>query len=166
LFCLKKEDLWTASGQPRTRSLFVETCIEGDKPVLSLRGNVAGYPCLRDVYVPLVAEDPSEVSFVEAVFDGDTRWWLRMKKAKWMQEFLVEWNELADIKRKQLAFEAIVREVRENGRSAFTAAKYLIEEPWKGNTKEVKETKQKTTNEAANYFKEDFIRLKDEGLLQ
>lgn len=163
---LKKEELWTASGQPRTRSLFVETCIQGDEPVLSLRGNVSGYPCLRDFYVPAVALDPSESTFVDSVFDGDLRYWLRLKQSKWLEPFLEEWNQMADIKRKQLAFEAVIKEIRENGRSAFTAAKYLIEEPWKPSDKETKETKKKTSSEASNFWKEDIARLKEDGLIQ
>jgi hypothetical protein len=163
---LNRDQLWTASGQPRTRSLFVESCIQGDEPIMSLRGNVEGYECLRDYYVPMMARDPSGESFCEAVFGGDTRYWLRLKEASWMKPFLKEWDELADIKRKQIAFKAIIKEVEENGKSSFSAAKFLIDEPWKPNDKETKTTKQKTTTRARSVFDEDIDRLREEGLLQ
>lgn len=132
---------------------------------MSLRGNIEGYPCLRDYYVPLVAKDPSESTFVDVVF-GDLRYWLRLKKSKFMAEFLEEWGEMADIERKKLAFAAVINEVENNGRSAFTAAKYLIEEPWKDKRNpKVKETNKKTTKAARNEWDDDVKRLEEQGLL-
>lgn len=160
-----KEQLWASNGQARTNSLFSETARPGDTPIMSLNGGREDLPCLRDLYVPLVANDPSEVSFAEAVF-GEVRYWLRLRQAVFMPKYLEEWETLADTKRKQLAFEAILKEIREGGRSSFTAAKYLIEEPWKDKrSPEVKERNKKTTSDAASFFKEDIERLSELDLL-
>ena len=53
-------------------------------------------------------------------------------------------------------------EVKLNGRSAFTAAKYLIEEPWKDKRNpKVKEQNKKTTEAAKSVFSEDLERLQE-----
>ena len=160
-----EEQLWAGNGVARTNSLFSETARQGDTPIMSLNGNNKTLICLRDLYVPLVAEDPSEVTFAEYVF-GDLRYWMKLKSAVFMPKYLEEWGQLADVKRKQKAFAAIVKEIEEGGRSSFTAAKYLIEEPWKDKRNlEVKERNKKSTSDAVSYFKEDIERLSEEGLL-
>lgn len=160
-----KDQLWSSTGNPRTRSLFSETKKPGDEPIMTLNGGNKSLPCLRELYVPLVAEDPSEATFAETVF-GDIRYWTKLREADFMESYLKEWNMIADIKRKQKAFEAIMDEVKSKGRSAFSAAKFLLDEPWKPNDKETKEAKRKSTEEAYNPFKEDVERLKDEGFIQ
>lgn len=163
---LSKDQLWNSNGVPKTRSLFSETCIQGDVPLMTLNGGRADLPCLRDFYVPLVAADPSEYTFAEAVF-GDVRFWLALKKVKWIQSYLDEWNQMADIKRKSDAFVAMIDEIKSNGRSRFTAAKYLIEEPWKDKRNpEVKAKSKESTEKAAEFWEEDIERLKELGQLQ
>lgn len=162
-----KEQLWASNGLAKTNSLFTETARPQDVPIMSLNGNTRfEVPCLRDLYVPLVARDPSEVTFAETVF-GDLRYWLKLREAKFMPPFLEEWRLMADTKRKQLAFEAVIKEIENEGRSAFSAAKYIIEESWKDKRNpKVKEASNKTTNDAQSFWKEDIDRLKDEGLIQ
>lgn len=161
-----KEQIWASNGNAKSLSLFSETCSPKDTPILSLNGGRKTLPCLRDYYVPLVAQDPSETLFAETVF-GDLRFWLKIRDLDWMQKYLDEWRLMADTKRKQKAFEAVIREVEEGGRSSFTAAKYLIEEPWKDkrNTK-TKEDSQKSSTQARSVYSEDIERLKEEGFLQ
>lgn len=161
----KKEQLWTWQGKPRTSGLFVETCRHGDEPIASLRGNVEGYPCIRDVYVNLTAMDPSEQTFVDAVFDGEMRWWLIVRNSAFFKQFIEEWELLADIKRKQMAFQAVVEEVKNSGRSAFSAAKYLIEEPWKPKDTKTEAKRRATTKEAYRAVNDDVKRLREEGLI-
>jgi hypothetical protein len=76
-------------------------------------------------------------------------------------------------KRKSVAFTAIIKEVRESGKSAFTAAKYLIEEPWLvGATatekKEIAKNRRLSAEKAysSTAFQEDMTRLREEGILQ
>lgn len=164
LSMFSKEQIWTSNNIPRTNSLFKETCRPGDVPIMSLTGGDESLPCLRTLYVNLTVDDPSEATFAETVF-GDIRYWFKLREAKFMPAFLNEWREEADIKRKRKAFKAIIKEVEENGRSAFTAAKYLVEEPWKGNTQKAKATKKATTKKALTAFDEDLERLTEEGLL-
>jgi hypothetical protein len=162
-----KEQLWASNGTAKTNSLFTETARPGDTPIASLNGNTTKpVLCLRDFYVTLVAEDPSEVTFAETVF-GDLRYWMKLKEAKFMPPYLEEWNAMADTIRKKLAFEAVIREIKEGGRSSFSAAKYIIEEPWKDkrNTK-TRETSKKTTEDAHGFWKSDIERLKEDGLIQ
>jgi hypothetical protein len=166
LSLFSKEQLWTTNGIAKTNSLFSEVARQGDEPIMSLNGiSRPDLPCLRDLYVPMVARDPSEVTFAETVF-GDLRYWLKLRDAVFMPKYLEEWNHMADVKRKQLAFEAVIKEIENEGRSAFSAARYIIEEPWKGRTKAVKEKVTKTADEAKGFWKEDFDRLKDEGMIQ
>lgn len=160
-----KEQLWAANGVAKTNSLFWETKRPGDEPILSLTGWNDGLPSLRHLYVTLTTDDPSEYTFAEEVF-GDVRYWFKLREAKFMPELLKEWREEADMKRKQKAFKAIVEEVETNGKSAFSAAKFLIDEPWKGRTKVAQETRKKTTQKAVSVFDQDIERLKEEGLLQ
>lgn len=158
------KQFWTTNGIPKTNSLFYETCRPGDKPILSLHGG-GGLPSLRTYYVNLTTDDPSEFTFADTVF-GDIRYWFRLRDAKFLVDLLPEWREEADMKRKQKAFKAIVEEVETNGKSAFSAAKFLIDEPWKGRTKAAQETKKRTTKKAVSVFDQDIERLKEEGLLQ
>ena len=61
--------------------------------------------------------------------------------------------------------------MKTNGKSSFTAAKYLIEEPWKtGNAMERKRNKKLVSESAEEAFSDstiqsDLKRLKEEGVL-
>lgn len=161
-----REELWTDNNIPRSASLFSETCRPGDKPIMSLKGGRDDIPCLRDLYIALVVNDPSEGTFAETVF-GDVYFWTRLRKAGFLQPYLEEWKTVTDIKRKQKAFKAIIDEVENSGRSAFTAAKYLVEEPWLDKRDpENKKNAEKTSKVASNFYNEDVQRLKEQGLLQ
>jgi basic membrane lipoprotein Med (substrate-binding protein (PBP1-ABC) superfamily) len=124
-------------------------------------------PCLRELYVAHVVDDPSEVGFAEAVFN-DVRYWMRLRKASFMEKPLKEWEEIVEAKRKQKAFKAVMNEVENEGRSCFSAAKYLIEESWKSdkNTKVGKKRITETKKTALDPFKDDLERLEERGLLQ
>lgn len=160
-----KDDIWASNGHPKTSSLFTETCRYDDTPIMTLNGGNTNLPCLRELFVPLVVRDPTEATFAEAVFD-DLRYWLKLQEAPWIQPYLKEWRAIADKKRKQIAFQALLTEIETQGRSAATCARYLIEEPWKGSKPSTKKQVRKTTEEAITPFAEDLDRLKRDGLLQ
>lgn len=127
---IKHEDLYTENNQRKTRSLFKETCASDDKPVASLsRHKQEGLVFIREAYIAFCVDDPTELEFAEAVF-GDYSHWHAMKDASWIKPYLEEWRLICDAKRKSEAFKGIINEVKTGGRSAFTAAKFLIDEPW------------------------------------
>jgi hypothetical protein len=162
---LKKEQLWTPKGKAKTQSLFKEFAQYNQEPVFTLNGNASGDLInFKDLFVSLVTNDPSESVVGEVVF-GDMRYWMKLREWPPIQPYLEEWRAICDVKRKQKAFEAIIAEVETRGKSAFSAAKYLIEEPWKGRTKATKEKVNRTTKEARSVFEEDVERLSEQGLL-
>ena len=101
--------------------------------------------------------------FRSTVF-GDVQFWERLKKAPWMPAYVDAWKHEAEIRRKSLAFGAVLKEVREDGKSSFQAAKYLIEEPWRKGSVERRKTKA-SAREAYDLVRDDVDRLKEEGLL-
>lgn len=162
----KKEQLWANNNKPRLSSIFKETARAEQMPhiLMTLRGHDPDLPCFRDLFISLVTNDPSEASVGEVVFN-DVYYWLILRETDFIKPYLEEWRKVADVKRKQKAFESIVNEVATNGKNQFAAAKYLIEEPWKPNTKASRATKKETTKEAFDPFKEDIQRM-SEHLLQ
>ena len=109
-------------------------------------------------------------TFVDAVF-GDIYFWSVFRDAPQFRHHLAEWRGLVAEKRKQKAFEVIVNEVKNNGKNALAAAKYLIEEPWKHQTpvarkrKEIEKEISQTASLAQDSFKADIERLKQDGVL-
>lgn len=162
-----RELLYNASGKKKTTSLFVETQRTGDEPFMTLKADKGnGNISLRDLFIQLVVDDPSEVTFAEVVF-GDMEFWLHLSNCGWMQEYVKSWRSITDAKRKSKAFKSILSEIENEGRSAYSAAKYLIEEPWKDKrNKEVKEQVKETTKAAYSEYSSDVSRLKEQGLIQ
>lgn len=136
-----------------------------DDAVFTLKAKHEGLISLRKLFVAHVAEDPTEVSFALAVFD-DVAYWTRVREYADFKPYVEKWRAEADIIRKSKAFKSILSEVKEGGRSSFSAAKYLIEEPWKGRAKTTKENIKKTTEKAFDLVRDDLTRLKEEGFIQ
>lgn len=157
---IKQEDLFTSSGQRRTRALFKETCASHETPVAALGKRTDDLIPLRDIYFDLCVDDPTENDFAEFVF-GDYSHWALIKDTPWIKPYLDEWRMNADIKRKSIAFKAILKEAQ-GGRSPLAAARYLIEEGWKDkrNTK-VRKQNRESTERASETIKSDIARLKD-----
>jgi hypothetical protein len=129
-----------------------------------------GKVCLYKLYIAHSVDDPSEVTFADEVF-GDLYFWQCLTEANWFQRHIQEWRLIAATIRKREAFKSIINEVRTNGKSSFTAAKYLIEEPWKtGNALQRKQNKKLISDSAEAAFSDstiqsDLKRLKDEGII-
>jgi hypothetical protein len=157
--------LYSSQGHKRTRALFWETALPDDHPVMTLNRK-EGYIAIRPLFIELVVDDPSEAIFAETVF-GDVAFWENITKAKWMAPYLREWRMICDVKRKSYAFQAVVKEVKEGGRSSFTAAKYLIEEPW-NKDKKTKTTTAKIASQGSvsTDVLEDAERLFKQGFLK
>lgn len=158
-----RDVLYTSNGIRKTRSLFKEYCLSTDTPVFTVTGNDPSYINIKELYIKLCTEDPSEATFAETVF-GDVIFWKNIAKCNWIEEDLEEWKEAAEVRRKALAFKSVMDEVRNEGRSSFSAAKFLIEEPWKKGKTERKQSR-KTTDKAKSIYNEDFKRLEEQGYL-
>lgn len=159
------------TGRSRSKSLFVETnTYNGFDPVMTLGSRNKKYPSLRDYYISLVPEDPSEYTFAEAVF-GDFLAWDRVRQASWFQPWYEEYQLTAAAIMKSMAFKAIIEEAK-GGKSAFSAAKFLIDEPWKvkdatDKRKARAQTRASTKAAAESHdFQEDIKRLKELDMLQ
>lgn len=140
-----REQLYSPTGKILTKSLFSEFGT-GPNTILSLR-DTGKFPSLKNLYVNLCTDDPSEYTFATTVF-GNVQFWETLKQVTWMEEALEEWRHEAAIKRKSEAFKSIIKEVKEDGRNAYQAAKYIIDEPWTGKTKASREASRKSTAEA------------------
>jgi hypothetical protein len=165
-----KEKMYTSYNRPQLFTWCIES--QSDKEhffSLNREDGFRGTRSLRKLFVDLTIEDPTEATFADTVF-GDLPYWLSVRDDAFLKNYIKEWRKEADVRRKALAFKAIVKEVKTGSRSAFTAAKFLIDEPWlSGNTvaekKAIAKSKQETTAEAAEVSKavEDFKRLTNKG---
>lgn len=163
------EDLYNTQNVADTKSIFCEHDHKGQL-TLNREGKEGKIPLFK-LFMKLVVDDPSEVTFAEEVF-GDYVYWTKLRSTSWFKPYYEEWSDVATEKRKQIAFQAIMNEVKSNGKSSFTAAKYLIEEPWRnGNSvyekRKIKESIASTATKAYtnSAIQKDLERLKSEGLL-
>ena len=163
------KDLYNSRNNMLLREIFSEYNPETGLLTYDKNGK-EGKVCLFKLYMAHSVDDPSEVTFAEEVF-GDLYFWQCLTESTWFQRHIQEWRYLASVKRKQLAFKAVINEVKTNGKSSFTAAKYLIEEPWKtGNAMERKRNKKLVSESAEEAFSDstiqsDLKRLKEEGVI-
>jgi hypothetical protein len=163
------KDLYNSRNNMLLREIFCEFNPEG---LLTYDKNgKEGKVCLFKLYMAHSVDDPSEVTFAEEVF-GDLYFWQTLTEAVWFQRHIQEWRLLAATVRKREAFKSIINEVKSNGKSSFSAAKYLIEEPWKtGNALQRKQNKKLIEQSAEAAFSDstiqsDLKRLKEEGIIQ
>lgn len=162
-----KDMTHNAVGRMKLQALFEETARPTDEPIMSLRASRPnGLPSLRDLFIQLVVDDPTETTFAELVF-GDIDHWNQLLAWKPLAPYLKKWRAITDAKRKAKAFQLMIAEIDTRGKSAFSAAKFLIDEPWKDKRKaSVKKEVQETTKAGFAEVSDDFNRLKEAGLLQ
>ena len=127
---LDREYIYTVNQKAKVLCLIKELCKPADVPIFTIRDEKEGYHSLRSLFVSYTIEDASETTFAEEVF-GNVGYWLKAREHKFLKPFVEEWREEADVKRKAIAYKAIVEEVQTKGKSAFSAAKFLIDEPHK-----------------------------------
>lgn len=163
-----KKDMYSSLNVPQPRYIFCEFKEDGIFTLDRHYNKDDGKIPLYNLYINLTVDDPSEATFVEEVF-GDFYFWKVLSNAAFFREYIEEWREVAEIKRKQKAFKTIMKNAEEN----WTAAKYIIEEPWKGGPTAAERKRQKAkiskTAEAAfadKQIQEDFERLKEQGLIK
>lgn len=163
-----KSVYFTDQGIRRTSSLFIELSTRPQFAVFTLdrtgEDRREGYVNIRQLYMDACVSDPTEATFAEAVFPSYSYWEVLAEGC--LKDEVEEWRKAAEVKRKSLMFKAMVKEVEENGKSSFSAAKFLIEEPWKNKRdKKVREEAKETTNKAASQHKSDITRLREQGLI-
>lgn len=165
---------YTDGGKARTSGLFMETAVTPDvtPPVATLTARGAAehphlYPT-RSIYINLCTDDPSEKLFVDAFLEGDLNYWRTLEQSPSLRHHIEEWRDAAAVARKSKAFQVIAQEAySETSKTKFTAAKYLIEEPWKPRAPSTKRRTAKTTQEAFDKagMAEDAKRLREQGLI-
>lgn len=160
---IPREEIYTVNNSLRILCLIQELCKHTDEPIFTLRDEKEGYESLQTLFINLTVEDPTEATFAEVVF-GDVHYWLKARENRILKPYIEEWRMVADVKRKAMAYEAIISEVKNKGRSAFSAAKFLIDEPNKDKRnpkvkESVEETKARAREEAT--YSEDFRNIKD-----
>jgi hypothetical protein len=168
-------------GVIRTKSLFYELCYDNNEfAVFTLKEDEHKHPSGRTlvsiskIFIEMAVLDPTEYNFAQHVFGSWLAWEKISNSDKRLVVHVEAWRREADVKRKSLGFKAVVEEVTLNGKSAFTAAKYLIEESWTSKsvrTADGRATRAKAQETAEEAFErsaisEDIQRLKDSGLLQ
>lgn len=174
------DQLKTSNGIIRTKSLFYEFCYENpEHAVLTLKDHDCttsdGKPLisLSQKFIELTVDDPTEVTFADAVFGSWAVWEKLMNSDSRFTRKLEAWRKEATVRRKALAFNVLVNEVRTNGKGSLGAAKYLLEEGWgpKGQSKDGRAHRKQAQETADEAFErqgltEDLKRLKEDGLLQ
>ena len=125
----------TDNGVIRTKSLFYELSYEDTTYVLftlkdeDLEHNGRTYTSLPNLYRNLVPIDPTEYTFAMTVF-GNWQVWDKIRNAPQLKPHVKKWRDEAEVKIKSEAIKAIALEAKSGGRSAFTAAKLLLERGW------------------------------------
>lgn len=179
-------DQYRVEGGPYlTKALFYElsdhpqyvqfTVKEQDHKVTETNKDFGGrlLPSLQRIFVEHVLYDPTEVGFADHVF-GLWDPWDRICQSPTVLPHIEKWRREADIRRKALAFQQIVSEAANGGKSAMAAAKFLIDEPWKvkdARTKDGRAARKEVRETAEEAFKrtaieDDLKRLRDEGIIQ
>lgn len=171
-----QEQLRTSKNVIYTKALFWELSYDNptnciftlkEHDVTSPAGET--YLSFSKLFIPLAVEDPTHATFAEAVF-GSWDVFTKIYNAPQLQQYFEKWEREAQVKRKAMAFQALVQEVREQGKGSLQAAKYIIEEPWikdKTDGRGARKRSRQTTQEAYEQtgLQDDIERLRDEGLI-
>lgn len=123
-------------GRYRTRGLFFETATTDyrdryDVPfTLSEEDKESDgkiYQSLRRIYI--TSKDPTEYEFAKQVF-GSWEHWQKLKNSEFFKPFYSEWKEELEIVLQSEGIKALLAEVKNGGKSASTAARWLAEKGW------------------------------------
>lgn len=129
------EQLKTSNGIIRTKSLFYELSYhDPEYAIFTTKEHDIEFQgrkmvSLQQLYVAMVPNDPTEYEFAQTVF-GSWEVWDKIQKAPQISPFVKKWRNEVEIKVKSQAIQAIATEMKEGGRSSFSAAKLLLEKGW------------------------------------
>lgn len=162
---LDRDQIYTPNNGLKVLCLIKELAKPDDEPIFTLRDEKDGFESLQVLFINLVTEDPTESTFAQVVF-GDVLYWMKARENKLLKPHLEEWRKVADVKRKAMAYEAIIGEVKTRGKNCFSAAKFIIDEPNKDKRNpKVKESVEESKAKAKeqSLYSEDLQNIK--GLL-
>ena len=123
------------NGKPRVQSLFLEMSYEDTSTAIftlkddDYEHHGKFYHSLQKLYLSLVPNDPTEYEFAQLVF-GSWEVWQGIVNSPRLRGFVQKWRKEAHVKIKSQAIQAIAMEMKEGGRSSFSAAKLLLEKGW------------------------------------
>jgi hypothetical protein len=123
------KQLHAASGKPKGRSLFREWAPPEirDQALFTLKKyDDAKSKSLYKLYMTYAIDDPTEVTFSEAVF-GSHAFWLTFRGQTPVKEVIDEWEDEAERIRLSRQIE-VVLEATKNERTSLSAAKFLLGE--------------------------------------
>lgn len=125
---VKPERNWfkNESGTFYTLGLFFETCGADKSSVLyTLKPeDHQGYASLKRLYIEM--QDPTEYEFANAHLGGWEHW-TKLSNAPWFQPYITSWRNELELLLKAKAYRAIAVEASGDGKNAFMANKYLLE---------------------------------------
>ena len=130
-----QDQLKGPNGKVRTQSLFYELCYHDPSDALftvkehDIEAHGKHYVSLHKLYVSMVPNDPTEYEFAMTVF-GSWDCWQAMNRSPYLKPHIAKWRAEAEVKVKSEAIKAIAQEMKEGGRSSFSAAKLLLEKGW------------------------------------
>ncbi len=132
----EREAFINSVGHTRIKSLFLELSYDNNKfQLFTLKDKdivtSVGKPLLsiKKLYLDHVSNDPTEYTFAMAVF-GTWDIWDTIRTNPSLRRYYSKWREEVDVRIKSEAIRSIAEEMREGGRSSFTAAKLLLERGW------------------------------------
>lgn len=151
----EREQLVNSVGHTRIKSLFLELSYDNNQfHIFTLKdsdvvNNNKKLLSIKRLYLDYVANDPTEYTFAMAVF-GTWDIWDTIRRNAQIRRHYAKWKEEAEVKIKSEAIRSIANEMREGGKSSFTAAKLLLERGWieKVSPHDRKTNKQKLEEEA------------------
>lgn len=129
------DQLKGTNGKPRVQSLFLEMSYEDtSNAIFTLKEDDYEhhgkfYTSLQKLFVSLVPNDPTEYEFAQLVF-GSWEIWEAISTSPRLKGFVQKWRKEAHVKIKSQAIQAIAMEMKEGGRSSFSAAKLLLDKGW------------------------------------
>ena len=165
------DQLKGTNGKVRTQSLFYELSYMDPKEALftlkdhDIEVNGKSYMSLQQIYLSICTNDPMEYEFAQVVF-GSWEIWSTIANSPNVKPHVQRWRKEVEVKLKSEAIKAIALEMKQGGRSSFSAAKLLLEKGWldKDNASQAKRKLKKKEEEdqdkaALSLLSEDAERL-------
>lgn len=144
---IPKDKFKNLMGNYYLKGLFYETT-NADKAsvVYTLKDEPhEGYPSLYQLYM-------REMDLTEFVFSKNhlANWehWERLCGCSWFQPYIERWRKELELKIRAEALNAIIAESRSDSKSAYQAAKFLVERGWAPKNEKGRPTKEDVKLEA------------------
>lgn len=152
---LPRDMIYTPQQRCKLFPYVQELAVTPEHVIFTLRKEKGDLISLQQLFIDYTVDDPTETEFALAVF-GDVAYWLEMRESIQVKPHVEKWREECDIRRKAMAYKAVINEVKTQGRSSFSAAKFLIEEKEKDKRNpKTKEQVEKTSKAAREYLSSD-----------